>query len=58
MGEPVEPAIPGIAGRRGEHQRQLGRVPRFAKSLLQRDQQLIGRADADESRMCRPYRDP
>ena len=49
MREPVEAALLAVAGRRREHQRQIARDAGLAKALLQRDQQLVRRADADEA---------
>ena len=49
MRQPVQPAILAVAGRGSEYQRQPVRLARLAKPGFQRDDQLVGGADADET---------
>ena len=49
MRETIEAAVLAVAGGGGEHQRQAGGLTRFEETLLDRDQQFVRRADADEA---------
>ncbi len=44
----VEAAVLAVARRRHKNQRQLRRLPRAQKPLLQREDKFVGRADADK----------
>ena len=47
--EVVEPAGAAVALSRGEHERQVARAAGFAEARLERDDELLGNGDPDES---------
>src|SRR4051794_30794754 len=50
MSEAIEPALLAVTGRRGKHQREAAGVAFFEEAALQREDQLVRRANADETR--------
>ncbi len=48
--EPVQAAVLAVSGGSGEDEGEIARMAGGKKASFERDQQLVGRADADEAR--------